>query len=95
MDPKNLEQPVGQRLVTRWLEQVESAATLPHLPHGAWHMLRRKWTSERRDYAVEDIAAAGGWTSTQTLRDVYLQSDPVTRKRVIDTPTHVVHEQYS
>ena len=48
-----------------------------------WHMFRRVWATERKDYPLKDVAAAGGWRDTSTLLR-YQQPDTATMRRVVE-----------
>ncbi len=88
--PRHLRTPIDQRLAARWLAWAELEAKVSHEPHGGWHTLRRKWASERRGHPIEDVAAGGGWSDTQSLRKSYLKADDASVERVILEPTHTV-----
>ena len=60
----------------RWLMEAERLAGLPKLEQGRWHPYRRLWATERKHVPVQDVAAAGGWNSVETVLKVYQQSDP-------------------
>jgi hypothetical protein len=48
-----------------------------------WHAYRRKWATERKHLPDADVAAAGGWKSTVTLKTAYQQADSETILRVV------------
>ena len=68
--------PIGIYVMGRWLMEAERLAGLPKLEQGRWHPYRRLWATERKHVPVQDVAAAGGWNSVETVRRVYQQSDP-------------------
>jgi integrase len=81
--------PVGKRLVGRWWEKTEDLAGIEHLRARGWHSLRRRWATLRKGHAVQDVAAAGGWTSTQVLRDLYTQAEVAqVEAAVLNLDTH-------
>ena len=44
---------------------------------------RRKWATERKHLSDTDVAAAGGWQNSLTLKKVYQQSDAETILQVV------------
>lgn len=68
--------PIGIYVMGRWLMEAEGLAGLPKLEQGRWHPYRRLWATERKHVPVQDVAAAGGWNSVETVLKVYQQSDP-------------------
>ena len=44
---------------------------------------RRKWATERKHMPDVDVAAAGGWRNTVSLKTAYQQADPATILRVV------------
>ena len=68
--------PIGIYVMGRWLMEAERLAGLPKLEQGRWHPYRRLWATERKHVPVQDVAAAGGWNSVDTVLKVYQQSDP-------------------
>ena len=60
------------------------SSDFPHL----WHAYRRKWATARKHLPDPYVAAAGGWTNSNTLRQVYQQADQETMLRgVLDGGT--------
>lgn len=49
---------------------------------GIWHPYRRGWATARKHLPIADVAAAGGWRSTDTLK-LYHQPDEQTILRVV------------
>jgi hypothetical protein len=43
----------------------------------------RKWATERKHLPTVDVAAAGGWTGTETLVRCYQQADEATILAVV------------
>jgi hypothetical protein len=58
-------------------------AGLPKLKRGVWHPYRRRWATVRKHLPLTDVAAAGGWRSTQTLLKCYQQPDEATMLQVV------------
>jgi integrase len=75
-------QPMDRHLFDKWLAHVERQEGLRKLKGGLWHPYRRKWATERKDWPVTDVAAAGGWTDTDTLLKCYQQPERATLLRV-------------
>ena len=91
--PRDADKPVSIYLARSWLERAYAGAGITREKNGLWHPFRRKWATERKLYPLSDVAAAGGWSDTQTLLFCYQQPDPNTLRRVIDmevtdTETH-------
>ena len=59
---------------------------LSHLHRTLWHAFRRKWATERKGYALIDVAAGGGWKDPRTVQ-LYTQSDSAMLKKVVTQPT--------
>lgn len=66
--PKNPSKPITKDLAREWLLEAEQLAELSKLTGGAWHPCRRKWATARKHLPIKDVAAAGGWKCTETLR---------------------------
>ena len=45
-------------------------------PNRSGLVLTRLWATERKHVPVQDVAAAGGWNSVETVRQLYQQADP-------------------
>jgi hypothetical protein len=56
---------------------------LEHVEWAGFHAFRRKWATERKHLPAVDVAAAGGWSGTDTLLRCYQQADDVTMLAVI------------
>ena len=82
--PRDQSSTLGTALAGRWLMRAEALAELPPLNHGRWHPYRRLWATERRHLPVQDVAAAGGWTNTQALVEMYQQAEPAKILEVIE-----------
>ena len=81
--PRDPSKPVDRHLAAKWLRTAEKLAGLEKLDGGLWHTYRRKWATERKHLPDADVAAAGGWTNSNTLRLVYQQADQETMLRVV------------
>ena len=67
----------------RRLRAAYEKAELKPVHGGLWHPWRRKWATERDDLPVKDVAAAGGWSDTETLVRSYQQADEATVTKVV------------
>ena len=61
-------------------------AGLEHLKGGLWHPFRRKWATERKEMALVDVKAAGGWKDTNTLLTCYQHTDEASMLNVMASP---------
>lgn len=86
--PKKVGAPCSRHLLDDWLRKAYARANLTPLVGGLWHPFRRKWASERKDYPVVDVAAAGGWKDIRTVQNSYMQADAATIRNVILRPTN-------
>ena len=80
--PKSPERSISTRLASKWLVEAEKMAGLPKQEGGLWHPYRRGWATSRKHLPSPDVAAAGGWRSTDTLK-LYQQHDEATILRVV------------
>ena len=85
--PRAPAKPCSRHLFDGWLRKAYRKAKLTPNPGGLWHPLRRKWATERKDYPLKDVAAAGGWRDERTMLSSYQQADPETVRRVVLHPT--------
>ena len=60
-----------------------SATSVQFWPAANRHAYRRKWATERKHLSDTDVAAAGGWQNSLTLRKVYQQADAETMLNVV------------
>ncbi len=79
-DPTN---PMTRHLADKWLRKAEKLAGLEPLKGSLWHAYRRKWGSERKHLPDVDVAAAGGWKDTVSLKRAYQQADADTILSVV------------
>jgi integrase len=77
--------PVTRHLASDWMHRAYTYAGIVRLKGGLWHPFRRKWATERKDYPLRDLAAAGGWEDLPTAL-MYQQPDQDTLRQVIDHP---------
>jgi integrase len=75
-------EPISTRTASKWLVEAESMADLEKQEGGLWHPYRRGWATSRKHLPGADVAAAGGWRSTDTLK-LYQQADEQTILRVV------------
>ena len=76
--PKDDTKPIRRDLTARWLLKAERLAELPKLAGGQFHPYRRLWATERKDLPVQDVAAAGGWKTVETVQRLYQLADGAT-----------------
>ena len=81
---KNVGQAIRADVVAKWLLRAEEAAGLPKLVGSVAHAYRRLWATERKTLPDVDVAATGGWKSTQALKLSYQHADPATALRVVE-----------
>ncbi len=58
--------------------KAEKLAEVPKQRGSLWHAYLRKWATERKHLPDVDVAAAGGWTETDSLKQCYQQADEAT-----------------
>ncbi len=75
--------PLTTYLASKWLIEGEKLAGLDTQKGSLWHAYRRKWVTERKHLPDVDVAAAGGWKDTQSLKSAYQQADTETMLRVV------------
>jgi integrase len=68
--------PVDRHLASRWLRRAEKLAEIDHIKGRGWHSFRRGWASARKHLPDVDVAAAGGWKDTATMKRCYQHADP-------------------
>jgi integrase len=69
--------PVDRHLASRWLRRAEKLANVEHSKGRGWHSFRRAWASARKHLPDVDVAAAGGWKDTATMKRCYQHADAV------------------
>ena len=74
---------IRYELASAWLRQAEKLANLEKQDGSLWHAYRRGWATSRKHLPDADVANAGGWKSTETLRRIYQQPDADTMLRVV------------
>lgn len=88
-NPTDPNAPITRHLAYKWFKRAEKLAGLEPIKGGAWHMLRRKWATERKHLPAIDVAAAGGWKGVETLQRVYQQADQETMLHVVLSPAQL------
>lgn len=83
---KDPTRPMERTLASLWLREAERLANLPKLDGTTWHAYRRGWATARKSYPLADVAKAGGWKDTATLRTAYTQADRATVRKVVLEP---------
>lgn len=63
--------------------EAERLAGVPKQEGGLWHPYRREWATERKHLPDVDVAAAGGWSDTTSLKTAYQHADPETMYTVV------------
>ena len=81
--PGDPTQPMTRHLADKWLRKAEKLAGLEPQVGSLWHAYRRKWGSERKHLPDVDVAAAGGWKDTVSLKRAYQQADADTILSVV------------
>lgn len=81
--PRDFDKPVSIFLADKWLRRAEKLAGLPSQKGSLWHAYRRKWATERKSLPDVDVAAAGGWKTTATLKRAYQHADKETMLKVV------------
>jgi integrase len=89
-DPADPSRPISIENASEWLVEAEKLAEVEKHDGSLWHALRRKWACERKGLPLSDVAAAGGWSDTSTLLNVYQQADQETMYRVVSEPSKLV-----
>lgn len=85
--PRDAIQHCSRHVLDDWLRRAYKLAEIEPEHGGLWHPLRRKWATERKNYPVKDVAAAGGWRDVQTVLRSYQHADAATVREVVLTPT--------
>jgi integrase len=81
--PSDASRPVTKELARKWLRKAEALAELEPQPGSAFHAYRRGWATARKHLPPPDVAAAGGWTGTESLIRYYLHADEQTMLQVV------------
>ena len=81
--PGDPTEPMTRHLADKWLRKAEKLAGLESQVVSLWHAYRRKWGSERKHLPDVDVAAAGGWKDTVSLKRAYQQADADTILSVV------------
>ena len=81
--PVDPTKPITRHLADKWLRKGERLAGLEPLSGTLWHGYRRKFATERKHPPDVDVAAAGGWNSTASLKTSYRRADSETTFRVV------------
>lgn len=81
--PKDSSKPCRYEVARSWLLEAERLAKVPKMDGSLWHAYRRGWATARKHLPHADVAAAGGWKNSITLRSCYQQADPETMLRVV------------
>jgi len=82
----NESRPVDRHLANRWLRRAERLAETDHIKGRGWHSFRRGWASARKHLPDVDVAAAGGWKDTATMKRCYQHADAAGVLKVVTEP---------
>jgi hypothetical protein len=77
-------------LLDDWLRRAYRKAELTPERGSMWHAFRRKFATERKGHAVQDVAYVGGWKDLRTVQNIYQQADTDSMLDVLVHPTHRV-----
>lgn len=81
---KDPNEPLVPTVAGRLLVKAERRAKLPKLERGRLHPYRRLFAVEGKALPDVDVAKAGGWRDTRSLKQAYQQPDPATVLRVVE-----------
>lgn len=81
--------PTSTMVASSWLRKAERLAGVEPHDGSLWHAYRRGWATSRKHLPDIDVAAAGGWADTSTLKAVYQQADEATMYRVVSEPMQI------
>lgn len=83
---KDETKPVDRHLANRWLRRAEKLAGVEHIKGRGWHSFRRGWASSRKHLPDVDVAAAGGWKDTATMKRCYQHADATGVLKAVTEP---------
>lgn len=86
---QNPRQRTSTMVASAWLLKAEKIAGVDKHDGSLWHAYRRGWATARKHLPDVDVAAAGGWRDTTTLKAVYQQADESTMYRVVSEPMEI------
>lgn len=81
--PTDPSKPITSHLASKWLRKGEELAGVEPQKGSLWHAYRRKWATERKHLPDVDVAAAGGWKETTSLKRAYQHADSETMLSVV------------
>ncbi len=81
--PRDPSRPTTRYMAARWLRDGEELAELEPQEGSLWHAFRRGWATARKYLPDVDVAAAGGWKETTSLKRAYQQADQDTMLEVV------------
>ena len=84
--PRDPSKPLDKDVAADWLLEAEKLAGVEKHDGSLWHAYRRGWATARKHLPDVDVAAAGGWSDTTTLKQVYQQADQETMYKVVSEP---------
>jgi integrase len=68
---------------SRWWEEAERAAGIPHVTRRGWHSLRRTFASELKHIPLKDLCELGGWKTHDTVLKCYIKADEATMREAL------------
>jgi integrase len=83
--PKDEEKPISRDTLNKWWQRFATTAKLPEGQHYGWYSCRRGFANRRHraGVALKDLTSLGGWTSSTTLVEVYLQPDEDAQRKAM------------
>ena len=73
--PTDPDAPIRKDTAGVWLRKAEELADLPPLSGGRFHPYRRLFAVELKTLPIHDVAAAGGWSSVETVQRIYQKGE--------------------
>ena len=81
--PADASQPLQSMVASRMLMRAEKLSGVPPQQGSLWHAYRRGWATARKGLSDVDVAAAGGWSDTTSLKRCYQQADEASILQVV------------
>lgn len=83
--PKEESEPIGRDTLNKWWQRFAHAAELPKRQGYGWHSCGRGFANRlhRAGAALKDLQGLGGWKTSATLVEVYLQADEDAQRRAL------------
>lgn len=87
--PTDRSKPISTAVAAAWLRKAEKMVGLEPHDGSLWHAYRRGWATARKGLSDIDVAHAGGWSDTRTLKAVYQQPDERSMYHVVSSPRQI------